>query len=163
MIELRKIGWDNFDACAKLEVHDEQKSFVASNLYSIAQSYVAQLDAENGRFAPMTFAIHSGDVVTGFVMMYYNIDNMYDDGTFDTPYYAISRFMIDKNHQGEGLGKQAMVKILEYIRTFPHGPAMAVYLSYVPDNGFARGFYKSFGFIETGQVINGEVVARLVL
>jgi len=161
MVELQKISWDNWEACAKLEVHDDQKGFVASNLHSLAQCYVAQLDAD--RYPPMAFAMHSNGAVVGFVLMYYNIDNMYDDGTFDLPYYAISRFMIDKNHQGKGLGKAAMAAVLEHLRTMPHGLAAAVYISYTPENGLARGLYKSFGFVETGQVINGETVAKLVL
>ncbi|MDR2182739.1 MAG: GNAT family N-acetyltransferase [Clostridiales bacterium] len=161
MAELREIDWDNWIQVVNLEVHEEQKGLVADNVRSLAQAYVSQLDTK--RYPPITFAICSGDVVVGFVLMYYNVDNKYDDGTFDLPYYAISRFMIGKDCQGKGLGKQAMEKILEHIRTFPHGKAVAVYLSYVPENDFARGFYKSIGFTETGQIVYDEVVAKLVL
>jgi len=55
MIEFRKITWDNFEECIRLDIFEEQKSFVATNMYSIAQSYVA---LENDQLPPMTFTIY---------------------------------------------------------------------------------------------------------
>jgi diamine N-acetyltransferase len=60
-----------------------------------------------------------------------------------------------------------MVKVLEYIKTFPHGKATCVHLSYDPKNEAARKLYQSFGFVETGQFTDdgedAEVVAKLIL
>lgn len=39
MIELKRIDRENFRPCVRLEVKEEQKNFVASNMYSIAQAY----------------------------------------------------------------------------------------------------------------------------
>jgi len=47
------------------------------------------------------------------------------------------------------------------IKTFPQGKASAVYLSYKPKNVVAKNLYASFGFIETGEFVEGEAVARL--
>lgn len=81
----------------------------------------------------------------------------------DETVYKICRLMIDKNHQGRGFGRRAMEKALEIIRTFPHGKADLVVLSYKPDNEAARSLYSSLGFRETGEVEDDEVWAVLEL
>ena len=156
MIELRKIDEDNWHQIIKLEVREDQKDFVASNIYSLAESYI-ELSGDIMPF--MTLAVYHGDVPVGFAKVEYQDD---DDSEYG-PYYWMCRFMIDKNHQGKGYGKQAMTKILEHIRTFPLGSAAVMALSYKPDNDFVRGFYKSFGFEETGDFLDDEVIAKLSL
>jgi len=52
---------------------------------------------------------------------------------------------------------------MEFIKTYPQGNAVSVYLSYHPNNEAARRLYASFGFVETGDISGGEVVARLAL
>ena len=158
MIELRKIDGENWEEIAELEVHEEQKDFVAPNMYSLAESYVELLEWD---IPPMTFAVYSDDTPVGFVKIEYEADG--DDETYDAPHYWMSRFMIDKNHQGKGYGKQAMEKVVELVRTLPQGQADAMCLSYEPKNDFVRDFYKTFGFVETGQMFYGETVAKLVL
>lgn len=162
MIEFRNITWDNYDECIGLEVVDEQKDFVASNMYSIVQSYVALLNED---IPNMTYAIYYNDTMVGFIMMEYDkeeeqcysVNGHYEDC------YAVCRLMIDKRYQGRGYGRQAMVKALEYIKTFPEGIASAIYLSYDPDNVVARRLYTSLGFVETGEINDGELIARLAL
>ena len=158
MIELREITWDNFDECSCIKLSEEQKNYVASPDYSLAQAYVSSLCDEKPL---IPFAIYSGDTVVGFAMMGYETseENDFDD----EPCYFVCRFMIDEKFQGRGLGKQAMIKVLEHIRTFPHGEAGLVYLSYDEDNKVARKLYKSLGFVETGEIVDDELVARLVL
>ena len=60
----------------------------------------------------------------------------------------IWRFMIDKNHQKKGFGKEALRLVLEYISTFPCGKAKYCWLSYEPENKAAKALYSSFGFEE---------------
>ncbi|MPN03511.1 hypothetical protein SDC9_150741 [bioreactor metagenome] len=38
-----------------------------------------------------------------------------------------------------------------------------VLLSYEPDNLVAKALYKSIGFVETGDIEDGELVAKLTL
>jgi diamine N-acetyltransferase len=71
--------------------------------------------------------------------------------------------MIDKNHQGKGYGKKAMLTALELIRTFPYGKASLVSLSYEPENLAAKSLYSSLGFVETGDTQEGELIANLAL
>ena len=52
---------------------------------------------------------------------------------------------------------------LDFIRTYPCGSAEYCWLSYEPENDVARKLYNSFGFRETGEMDEGEVVAALRL
>lgn len=153
MIELRKIDTDNWEDIIGLSVRDEQKNFVASNLRSLAEAY-AEL---NDDIVPILFGIYNGDTAVGFTYINYWGD---DD---EEPYYHMCRLMIDKNHQGKGFGKLAMLKIIEHIKTFPQGPATAMYLGIETENEFGGKFYRSFGFEEVGINEHGEVNLRLQL
>lgn len=152
MIELRKITEDNFNECIKLEVKEEQKGYVASNMCSLAEAYVALI---NNQCIPMPYAIYYNDSIVGFIMMLYT--------QVDEDAYWVGRLMIDKQYQGKGYAKEAMAKALELIKTFPYGKASAVFLSYEPENVVAKTLYKSLGFVETGKIEDGELVAKLDL
>ena len=45
--------------------------------------------------------------------------------------------------------------------SFPNAEALLV--SWVPANGGPEPFYRSLGFVPTGEVDGGEIVAKLVL
>jgi len=159
MFELRKITWDNFDECIQLQLTEKQKGFMASNVYGLAQSYVALL---NDALPAMTFAIYDDETMVGFVMMYHDTAEENEYG--DEEAYGILRFMIDRKYQNKGFGTKALQKVLDYIRSFPQGEASAVYLSYAPENEVARQLYATFGFQEIGMddEVN-EMVAKLIL
>ncbi|WP_416150111.1 GNAT family N-acetyltransferase [Salipaludibacillus sp. HK11] len=157
MIEFRKITWDNFEECISLKLNEKQNNFLATNVYSLAQSYVALLNDES---PAMTFAIYDKDTMIGFIMMYHDTAGENEYG--NEACYGILRFMIDKKYQGKGYGKNAMAKALEYIKTFPQGEAKAVYIAYESKNKVAKQLYASFGFKETGEVNDAdEVIVKL--
>jgi len=163
MIELRKITHDNWTKVAGLKLAEGQENFVAPNLYSLAEAYV---DTTNNDDPPMPFAIYSNDELVGFAMMEFcelDEDEMLYEKYGDKSTYNFFRFMIDERHQGRGLGREAMVKILEFLKTFPQGKADSISLSYEPTNETARKLYSSLGFAETGHLMDGEMVARLGL
>ena len=156
MIELRKITFENIGECIKLEPNEEQKTFVASNIKSLAEAYVA---LSNNECIPMPYAIYSDNTMVGFIMLSYNKpDDMFKENS-----YWVWRFMIDKRYQGKGYGRTAFAKALDYIRTFPYGEVSAIFLSYEPENVLAKNLYASFGFVETGDIVEGEMLAKLML
>ncbi|HOB20341.1 MAG TPA: GNAT family N-acetyltransferase [Candidatus Atribacteria bacterium] len=157
MVSLEKITWDNWEACINLRVKDEQKPFIASNVYSLAQSYVALL---NDRQPPLTYAICLGRTVIGFAMAYRETAR---ESRFGESSYVICRFMIDKDYQGRGYGKMAFAILLDKIKDCPLGSADAIYVAYNRSNEAARALYAGFGFKETGVVSCGEMIARLPL
>ena len=158
MIELKKITWDNWEECIGLEVTKEQNNFVASNIYSLAQSYI---HLTNDETPPFSYAIYKDNVMVGYTLYFYCAAD--EDDPEDEECYSICRFMIDKRYQGKGYGRQAMLKILEHIRTFPQGKTNSVTLSFEPENIVAKNLYESLGFVETGEIDEGELVMRLVL
>lgn len=158
MVELRKITPKNVRACLDLSPGAHGKDFVAPNVVSLAQAYVWE---KNDQCTVMPFAIYKDEELVGFIQLSYATPEQDED--LDEPAYDVWRFMIDEKYQGNGYGKEALKKAIDYIKTFPCGPAGKAYLSYVPGNDGASGLYKSIGFVETGEISHGEVVMELDL
>ncbi|KTD87357.1 GNAT family N-acetyltransferase [Paenibacillus etheri] len=158
MITLRKITLENRRAIFNLEVSDDQRRFVASNLSSMASCYV--LVTNSGH--PFPFAIYADEEPVGFVMLTYGITG-YEVPSFVNDSYCILRLMIDKRYQNQGYGREAMTRILEFIRTFPAGPAQYCWISYKADNLPAKRLYESFGFRDSGEIIEDELTTVLRL
>ena len=159
-LRLEKVDYKNFIDLCKLRVKRNQESFVASNVGSIAEAYVATLA---GGY-PQPFGIYLGDKPIGFLMVGYYPSleqaKKWADKDEATPYfmdqsYLIWRFMIDKKYQGKGYGKEALQLALDYIRTFPVGKAKYCWLSYEPENEAARNLYRLFGFKEAKKLPKG--------
>ncbi len=152
MTELRPVTIQNWEALIQLKVRDDQRGFVASNLYSIAQ---AQFGEEfEGHWDLHPFGIYAGEEPVGFVMYGFN---------FDCPAYEafIIRLMVDQNRQGKGYGRSGMEKVLEVLRADER--IHAVGISYEPHNEAARKLYASLGFVETGRIVEEETEAVLKL
>lgn len=143
-IQIKEVTLDNLRAVTKLKVADSQAGFVADNTQSLAWS----------RYLPnlVPSAIYNDDEIVGFVL--------YGDWGEENPgVWGIARFMIDERFQGKGYGKAAMLEVLRLIRE--RAPAaLAVNLSYVPQNEGARKLYASVGFKETGEMWGDEVSAQ---
>ena len=158
-ITLEKITYKNYiDVCWRLKVSRKQKNFVASNNNSLAEAYVA---LTNGGTA-LPFAICNNKKPIGFLMIGYSVVEEEYEGE-DPKFiemarksYCIWRFMIDKRYQRKGYGRKAMQLALDYIRTFPCGPAESIWLSYEPENEVAKKLYSSFGFVEFPEFYNGK-------
>ncbi|KAB3527686.1 GNAT family N-acetyltransferase [Alkaliphilus serpentinus] len=142
MVELREITKETLRPILKLDVADNQKNLVAPNSVSIAQAYYEEKAWFRG--------IYDQDEAVGFVMLYKDEEKAE---------YFLWRFMIDKNHQGKGYGKEAMELIIDYVKGLPNAKTFG--LSVVPADGSAEEFYKKFGFIDTGEVEENEKVYEL--
>lgn len=156
MIDLRKITHNNFETVLKLGVTEEQERNVDSSIYCLAKAYVKILNDEK---PPMILAIYNNDEVIGYADIgFYELveDSILTEKFGDKSTYGLNRFMIDKKHQGKGFGKQAMVKVIDYIKTFPQGKADAIATSYWIVNEPVRKLFKSVGFVETGAIWDGQ-------
>lgn len=142
-VTLREVTKDNLGEVLKLKVKPEQEQFVANNAVSIAQAHFE----EKAWFR----AIYAGETPVGFLMLY--------DDPEDTEYF-LWRFMIDDRYQGYHFGAQAMKLLIEHVRALPGATELLV--SYVPAEGSPEPFYKKLGFLETGEVNDGENVMRLI-
>ena len=144
MITLREITPQNWHQCINLSVAEDQKGFVAPNVYSLAQAKVYP------SYTPL--AIYHDDEMVGFSL--HGIDP--DDNEM-----GISRLMIDQRYQGKGYGRAALVQLIEMIRR--DASLHAIYLSFEPENKTAEALYKSLGFEHTGEIEGGELVMKLTL
>jgi diamine N-acetyltransferase len=144
MVTLRPIIKENWIECIGLKVRPEQQDFVATNLYSIAESKA------DPSLIPM--AIYNGEVMVGFTM--YGRDP--EDGR-----YWIVRLMIDERYQASGYGKQAMKQVITLLEQ--EKDCTDIYVSHKPANEYADSLYKKLDFEDTGEVVGGEVVNRLSL
>lgn len=65
--------------------------------------------------------MYEKDILVGFIMINFNVFNWDGAPRVARNNYCIWRFMIDQRYQGKGLGKKALNKLIEYIRTKPLG------------------------------------------
>jgi diamine N-acetyltransferase len=70
------------------------------------------------------------------------------------------RLLVDKSHQGFGVGTFALNAVIERYRELG---MQRVLTAWHPGDGNAGDFYKKFGFIPTGEIIDDEIVAELKL
>ncbi len=69
--------------------------------------------------------------------------------------------MIDRNHQGQGYGRQAVQAAIRLLAEEQEVQHFA--LSYQPANVVAKHLYGSLGFVEGDEWEDDEIVARLTL
>ena len=142
LIELREITMENFRECIRLDVAEDQKKFVASNMYSLAE---AKADGvSNPR------AIYASGQMVGFTMYCFEPE----DGTG-----YIDRLMVAADHQDKGYGRAAMKEVIEQLQKIPD--CLRIRTSFHPENEVADDLYTSLGFQKTGELDEGEVVTVL--
>ncbi|MBE6910345.1 MAG: GNAT family N-acetyltransferase [Ruminococcaceae bacterium] len=161
MVHLEKVTYRNFEDVTDLSIFESQYPFVANNVESIAEAYLALMSGEAYAYP---FGVYDDETPVGFLMIGYNeaaIEENAPEVLKDN--YTLWRLMIDKRYQGKGFGREAVRLGLEFIRTWPHGNAEYCVLSYNPENEVAKKLYASFGFVENGETDDDEVVAVLKL
>lgn len=149
-ITLREINAETVRAIITLRVAEDQMSFVASNAVSLAQALFTH--------EAWYRAIYRGEEPVGFVMLY---DEALRATPPAQPEVGVWRLMVDKRFQGQGIGKAALLRVIEHVRA--KGLYRKLELSYVPGPGCPERFYRRLGFRPTGKVEDGEVVLDLPL
>ena len=132
-MEFREIDKSNYWDCMALTIDDSQEGFVADNKQSLVEAaYEDEL---------YTLGVYHEETMVGFVL--YDYDDSF-------PGWSMSRFMIGKQFQGKGYGKQAAIAFLEYFKS-KHN-ADKLYISVSLENVVARKMYASIGFEEIKEV-----------
>lgn len=139
MISFVEITKDNWRECISLTVTQEQQGFVASNLYSLAES----------KFEPemCPVGICKDNKLVGFAM--------YGNEKEANKSWII-RFMITKEHQGKGIGKEALNCLTQFLLN--KYPENDIRLCVEPENNVAINLYTGFGFIFTGNKLDNELI-----
>lgn len=145
-IRLVEITDDNHLTYARVAVHTSQNRFVAS----VHNSYVDALfhgDRHGKPLIPILRGIEADGEPVGFLMYSEN-----------GPY--LWRFLVDRRHQQRGIGRRVLTEWIEQMRADGHE---WVETSWVPGKGSPEPLYRSVGFVPTGEIEEGEIVARLPL
>ena len=132
-MKFREIDKSNQWDCIVLTLDESQKGFVADNKQSLIEAAY-----EDGLY---TLGIYHEETMVGFVLYDY-------DDTFHG--WSMSRFMIGKQFQGKGYGKQAAIAFLDYFKR-KHN-ADKLYISVSLENTVARKMYTSIGFEEIKEI-----------
>ncbi len=150
LLSIQPVSRDNWRALVKLKVREDQTHFVASNVYSIAEAQFGTDDDDGTHWSLYPFGIYARETPVGFLMYGYNFDHK--------EYQAfIIRLMVDENQQGKGYGRFGMQQMLAIFRQDER--IKSVGISCEPENEAARKLYASFGFHETGEIVEGEAIA----
>lgn len=134
-----------------LEVAESQKNLVAT----VAQSFADALfppDDVNGPPLVWMRGILRQSIPAGFVMCADPTERQKDPWLW--------RLLVDKSHQGHGVGRFAVESVLTRYKDMG---CTRVMVSWAPREGNAGDFYKKLGFFETGEIDDGEIVAEFRL
>lgn len=144
MVHFRKITEDNFNVIMQMK-RPEGEHFVASNAYSLAEAWLYK---DAGDVYP--FAIYNDETPIGFMML---------DEDREERCLVIWRIMFPEEHQNKGYGTEAMRQIIRLAKE--SGKYDFMIIDYAPENEIAKHVYEKMGFVPTGEISDGEIVAKL--
>ena len=144
MVTLQNVTAENWRACIRLKLHDDQVGFVASNVGTIAES----------KFNPHHHlrAIYADDQLVGMLAF------CHEDDPEDLELFWIYRLMIDRVHQRNGYGIGAMRLAIEEIKTLG---GMRIRTMRKPENVTAATLYTKLGFHSIGYLDDGDCLLEL--
>lgn len=150
-VRLIEVTDANRPAVAALATHHSQERFVAT----VADSFADAADPEIHEGAPVVpwmRAIEADGELAGFLM------TAEPRWTGEPPY--LWRLLIDRRHQGRGIGRLVIGLLVERLREEGHQRLLT---SWVRDIGGPEPFYLGLGFRLTGEIDDGEHVGELLL
>lgn len=98
-LELRTIDEGNWVECCCLSVAQEQEKYVYTNSFSLTEAHYTK--------NKYPLAIYKDSTMVGFIM--YGYDE-------DIDMWALSRIMIDKSYQKQGIGTEAIKIVFDIVR-----------------------------------------------
>jgi diamine N-acetyltransferase len=141
-VTLCPVTADNWRAVADVAPRDDQRAYVAA----LGARYLLLSTYED---VWHSLAVCADEQVVGHIMW-----GRDDDGSC-----WIGGMLIDAAEQGRGVGRAAVQVLASWLAE--QDGCRAVRLSYHPGNVAARQLYESVGFVPTGLVEDGEIVAEL--
>jgi diamine N-acetyltransferase len=139
------VSKENWYDCTQLQVTAQQLHvFPAPVVYWIAESkYMAEFSL---------LSIYSEETLAGMIVYCTEPD--------ENGHYWIPALMIDAKQQGNGYGKQALIKLIELMRQTLN--CKTIMIGHRPENHIAAHLYESLGFHKVSdELIDGEIVRLL--
>jgi RimJ/RimL family protein N-acetyltransferase/GNAT superfamily N-acetyltransferase len=150
-VELVEITTDNLRTTMRLGTHKSQERFVAPVLQSLGEALVPPV--ENGvTLDPWYRTVYADAEPVGFVML------ARSQPRAEEPW--LWRLLVDRMHQRRGIGSRVIELVTEQCRAWGDATLLT---SWRPGRGSPEPMYLARGFVPTGEIDDGEVVARLRL
>ncbi|MDP7980948.1 GNAT family N-acetyltransferase [Bacillus sp. WLY-B-L8] len=144
-LHICEVTASNWRSVAALDVAEEQRQFIESNAFSLAES----LFEGNAT----SLALYDKETLVGYAMYgWYSEKN---------ESIWLDRFMIDYNFQGNGYAKRFLRLLISYLHQ--KYQCKRIYLSLHPNNKLAMKLYESFGFRLTGDIDDEGPVVGVVM
>jgi RimJ/RimL family protein N-acetyltransferase len=134
-----------------LVTHHSQQRFVRPVVRSLAQM-AFPLFVRGAPFHVEAFGVEGDGQPVGFVQL---ADR---SATHDEPY--VWRLLIDRRFQRRGAGRRVLQLVADRTRAAGHRTLL---VSWGEGPGSPGPLYRAFGFVPTGEISDGETVARLAL
>jgi len=132
-----------------LRTHHSQERFVASMSWSFADALFPEV-IDGAPVVPRLYGVEADGEPVAFMMI--------AEVTPAHPEPYLWRLLVDRRHQRRGLGRRALDLLCDKLRA--EGCTTLV-TSWVPGPGTPAPFYRKYGFLETGEMVDGETLVRL--
>jgi RimJ/RimL family protein N-acetyltransferase len=150
-VSLVPVTLENERSVLELRTHKSQEAFVAPMLNSYADALFPEV-IDGAPVVPWMRAIEADGVICGFVMVAVTTEHHAE------PY--LWRLLIDRLHQRRGIASMALDLLEDELRAM--GDATML-VSWTPGRGTPEPLYLRRGFVPTGEVVDGETMARKAL
>ena len=141
-VSLKPITQKNFHECISLQVADNQKKFVATNVQSLAEAFV------NPTYHPFGIYDSAAHYQANPPMVGFTMYELIDAVGF------ILRLMIDEKFQRKGYGRASMIEVIRRLKLHPEVERIAT--SHERENEAAARLYESLGFVNWKHELRGE-------
>lgn len=147
-VRIEEVTFDNVNDACKLDVHPQQREFVAPVVHSLAEAYAS-------RDTAWPRLLYDGDTLVAFIM-----GNFAPDAPIDFFRCGIWRLNVGSQSQGKGYGRIAVNALIDEAQD--RGNKRLTVL-WKPGEDGPEEFYLRLGFKPTGQEFEGQVVGELHL
>lgn len=148
-VELVPLTTATYRQYVTLETHYSQRRFVDSVLDSYGDALFPEV-VDGAPLTPRLWGVDAFGEPVGFVMC--------SAVTPDHPEPYLWRLLVDRRHQGRGVGTATLAALVTLLRA---EGVTSLRTSWVEGAGSPRAFYERLGFVPTGRLIDAEVEGRL--
>jgi diamine N-acetyltransferase len=138
-VTVRPLTRFNWEEATQLRLYDYQEDYLPGVLHTIAQSKYENV---------FPHGIFLGDRMVGFIAY----------GEFSGVCW-VSRVLVDRDFQNQGVGRDALAILLERLRKDPK--CREIRTSFAKQNALAEYFFGSMGFERLGDGLDDEIIMRL--
>ncbi|MGQ8874449.1 GNAT family N-acetyltransferase [Paenibacillus sp. TSA_86.1] len=148
IIQIHPVTRDNWEQALQISLHENQTHLVPNVTEALAYAYIKPWDE-----ALDPYVLQKEGKIIGFFYVSYTPES--------TDNYWIGGFQIDKSVQGQGMGKQALRAVIDYIMQ-KHPLCHVISLTVERDNHIAQRLYTGLSFVSENQTnSDDEVIYRL--